>query len=87
MIADSCDDKISFTAVELEHHPQEGYPGFFGHFSLKENPHFDVKDKKSGLKYVRHQNVTRADILVYDVTVFETNAPAGGERRRSSECR
>ena len=81
-LVDAVADNIKFTAVELEHHPQAGFPGFYGHFELKKNPHFDVKDKKSGLKYVRHQHVTRADILVYNVGIFETDAPAGDPKKK-----
>ena len=81
-IVDAVAANIKFTAVELEHHPQAGSPGFYGHFTLKENPHFDVKDKKSGLKYVRHQHLTRAEILVYNVEIFETDAPAGDLRKK-----
>ena len=81
-IADALEKDIKFTAVELQHHPQEGFPGFYGHFTLKENPHFDPKDKKMGLKYVRHVHVTREQILVYDVDIFETEAPAGASKKK-----
>ena len=76
-LADALAEDIVFSTSVLEHHPQVGLRGFWGHFNLKLNPHFDVQDKKSGNKYVRQLRVTRADILVYNVQIFEPPAPAG----------
>ena len=67
-IEDALHDKITFSTVEMAHNAQEGYTGFWGYFTLKENPTFDPKDTKSS-KYMRHYHVKRSDILVYNVQV------------------
>ena len=73
-IEDNGREDISFTTVELAHRSQDGYDGFWGHFAPRENPTFDPKDSKSS-KFLRHFHVKRADILVYNVQVFELPAP------------
>ena len=66
----TCED-ISFTTAEYEQFEWDE-AGFFGHFRPKVNPAYDAKDKKSGAQFVRRRGVTREDVLVYDVNVFET---------------
>ena len=73
-IEDNGREDISFTTVELAHRSQDGYDGFWGHFEPRENPTYDPKDSKSS-KFLRHFHVKRADILVYNVQVFELPAP------------
>ena len=70
-IGDALAENISFTAAEYEQYGWDR-PGFFGYFRPKQNPLYDPTDKKSGGQLVRRQQVTREDILVYDVQVFET---------------
>ena len=64
---------ISFTTVEYEHHAQPDFSGFFGHFTIKANPDYDAaaQDRKAGGKFLRHQNITREDVVMYNVDVFE----------------
>ena len=70
-LVDATCEEISFTTAEYE---QFGWDqaGFFGYFRPKGNPAYDAKDKKSGAQFVRRRGVTREDVLVYDVNVFET---------------
>ena len=60
---------IQFTTCEYEHLPQRGVSGFFGTFSPKENPHYDVHNKRLGGKFLRHRNVDREAVKVYNVSV------------------
>ena len=76
-IADAEAEDIVFSTAVMRHTPQEGWDGFWGYFSLKENPHYDKNNPKSGTKFVRQQNVRRGDIILYNVQVFETAAPPG----------
>ena len=75
-LVDATCEEISFTSAVYK---QLGWdqPGFFGYFRPMENAAYDAKDKKSGAQYMRRRGVTRDDILVYDVSVFET-APEKG---------
>lgn len=66
-LGDALAPDISFTTAELMHHPQENFNGFYGYFTLKPNPNYDPSSRQPGTKYMRRQNVTREDILVYDV--------------------
>lgn len=76
-ITDATDPNISFTTVEYLHHPQQDHPGFWGHFDVKENPHYDRRNKKAGALSMRHQNIARDHILLYDVQTFLMRAPEG----------
>ena len=71
---------ITFTTTEYAHFPQQGFPGLWGHFQPKENPRYDPKDRKSGPKFVRHQQISRASVKVYDVQVFQRPSPVQGEK-------
>lgn len=67
-LVDATGDDISFTTIEYAHTPQPGVPGFWGTFVPAENPTFEVsKRKKHASKFIRHQNVTRENIVVYNV--------------------
>ena len=68
---DSTSDDIAFTSVEYKHLPQEGFTGFWGHFTPRPNERWKPGDSKSGGKFIRHAQVARRDILVYNVSVFE----------------
>lgn len=68
-LGDALAPDISFTSAELQHHPQEGISGFWGYFTPKPNPNYDPKNRQSGTKLARHHNMSREDILVYDVQV------------------
>lgn len=63
-------EDVMFTTLEYEHQPQVGVHGFWGTFRKKENQNFDPKNAKSGSKFVRHQNVSREHIVLYDVAVW-----------------
>ena len=47
--------------------------GFSGHFTKKDNPQYKPNDARSGTKFLKAENITRADILVYDVRVVESS--------------
>lgn len=68
-IQDALEAELSFTTAEYTHIPQEDIPGLWGVFEPAENPTYDARDKKTGTKFARHQNVGREVILVYDVKV------------------
>lgn len=55
-----------FDVTEYEHTPQEGVVGFFGTFQPLRNPHYNPQVKGS-LAYVRHRDVNRAEIVVFNV--------------------
>ena len=71
---------ITFTTTEYAHVPQPNVPGFWGHFHPKLNPRYDPCDRKSGTKFVRHQEIARAHVVVYDVQVFSKPSPVQEER-------
>ena len=73
---------ISLTTQRYEHVPQDGFAGFFGHFRLAPNPAHDPANKKTGLKFLRETNVARADILVYNVQTFTTDAPSDADVKK-----
>ena len=76
-IRDAAAEDISFTVTEYEHHPQTGHQGFWGHFELKKNADYNPADRNTGTKFVRNQNVTRTDVVLGNVRVFEGPAPSG----------
>jgi len=46
-----------------------------------DNPQYKPNDARSGTKFLKAENITRADILVYDVQVFESSqGNAGGQK-------
>lgn len=57
--------------TEHEHTPQQGVQGFFGTFKPKKNPHFNQQARGS-LQFVRHRDVARADVVVFNVQTFGT---------------
>lgn len=54
--------------TEYEHTPQPGCSGFFGTFKPLHNSDYD-SNTRGALAYVRHRDVKRADIIVYNVQV------------------
>lgn len=68
---------VAFTTTEYCHVPQAGYPGFWGHFLLRENPEYEAGNRKKGTKFVRHQQMTRSEVVLYDVQVFSVARPDG----------
>ena len=64
---DATQEDITFTTVEYTHTPQAGFPDLFGTFEMKVNPDYDSKNNKSGMKFVRHAQLRREDVLVYNV--------------------
>ena len=62
--------EIAFTTVEYQHHSQEGFDGFWGTFTQQTNSRYDPKDRKTGGKFVRHQEMTRREVKLYDVRTF-----------------
>lgn len=60
-------DTIDVT--EFEHTPQHGVSGFFGKFKPLKNEHFN-KNIRGSLKLVRHRDVKRADVVVFNVQMF-----------------
>ena len=76
-IADATAPDILITTLEYVHTPQEGFSGFFGTFAPKANPQYDPRNaKKTGGKHLRHKNVDRSCIKMYNVATFS-------ERKRS----
>lgn len=64
------DADLSFTTVEYEHTPQEGVHGLWGTFRKKLNPEHDPRNPKSGAKFVRHLDVTRDHVVVFNAAVW-----------------
>lgn len=69
-IDDAISPSITFTIGEYVHTPQEGVPGFFGTFTKKENSAYDPNDRRMGGKFVRLQNITRHEVVLYDVATW-----------------
>ena len=80
------EEDISITCLAYEHHEQQGHAGFWGTFTKKKNPAYNPSDPKCGTQFVRLPNVTRAEILVYDVRVFETASGTAGEPKALAAC-
>ena len=73
------EEDIAITCLAYEHHAQPGHAGFWGTFTKKKNPAYNPADSKCGTQFVRLPNVSRDEILVYDVHVFETASSTPGE--------
>lgn len=58
------DDVVDIT--EYEHTQQEGFPGFFGTFKPLVNPDYNA-GLRGSTKMVRHRDVRREDVVVYNV--------------------
>lgn len=74
MVNDCCIDDalargLSFTIGEYIHEAQR-VPGFFGIFTKKPNATHNPLDKRTGGKFMRHANITRAEILVSNVQTW-----------------
>lgn len=63
--------RASDTVDVTEHHhtPLPGFSGFFGTFKPLENVHFN-KTVRGSLRFVRHRDVQRKDIVVFNVQMF-----------------
>ena len=70
-ITDARSADIKVTTTEYEHKPQPGVQGFFGTFTPKANPDYDPRDRRKGPMYLRHQDVDRSQIKVYDVQTIK----------------
>ena len=70
-LEDATVENISFATAEYVHEPQEGYEGFLvGTFKPKLNPVYNPATKnKTGGKFIRHKNVMRDSVVLYDVEV------------------
>ena len=64
------EDVFDFT--EYQHTPQPGVPGLFGTFEMALNPYHDEKDHRSR-KYLKHLDMTRAAVVVYNVSTFRND--------------
>lgn len=60
-------DTIDVT--EYEHSAQDGINGFFGTFKPLNNPEYDPKTRNC-LAFVRHRDVKRGNIVVFNVQMF-----------------
>lgn len=65
----SLDTKDVVDVTEYEHTPQPGVAGFFGTFKPLHNAEYDAHTRGS-LAYVRHRDVKREDVVVFNVQVF-----------------
>lgn len=57
--------------TEHEHTPQAGVHGFFGTFKPLQNAHFN-KEIRGSLRFVRHRDLRRPDVIVFNVQTFGT---------------
>lgn len=57
--------------TEYEHVKQPGYAGFLGTFKPLVNVHFN-KEIRGSLRFVRHRDVARKDVHVFNVQTFGT---------------
>ena len=44
--------------------------GFVGTFTKRDNLNFNKHDKRTGGKFIRHTNMTRAEIVLYNVRTW-----------------
>ena len=44
--------------------------GFVGTFTKRDNLNFNKHDKRTGGKYIRHTNMTRGEIVLYNVRTW-----------------
>ena len=71
------DPDLEISTTAYAHHPQSDFPGFWGHFVPQKNPEHEPGNKSSGTRFVRHHQVKRTQIVLYDVQVFQTRDPSG----------
>lgn len=57
--------------TEYQHVPQNGFAGFLGTFNPLRNEHFNQQVRGS-LQFVRHRDVPRRDVVVFNVQMFKT---------------
>ncbi|KAL3933798.1 MAG: hypothetical protein SGPRY_000125 [Prymnesium sp.] len=69
-IDDATNPELTFTAAEYLHTPQQHVTGLFGVFTKKKNTVYNPCDKRTGGKFVRHSNIPRDAILVYNVDTW-----------------
>ena len=69
-IDDAISETIMFTIGEYSHDVQPGVAGFFGTFTKTLNTAYDPQDKRAGGKFIRHTNITRREVVVYNVQTW-----------------
>ena len=88
-IAEARADKILITVTQKAADPQAGVHRLFGLFSDELNPDFDAHDRRKGTKYIRHKNVDRSQIKVYNVKTHRVKVTigAGAEAKKVTKIR
>ena len=77
-IEDALALKVAFQTLEYTQTPnleQEHRGGFWGEFTAKANPGYDMANKKSGTKFSRHGEISRDHIVLYDVQTVRVPKP------------
>lgn len=74
-IEDALSPDIHFQTSEYQQTPHTQLGGFWGEFSMKSNPDHNPANKKMGGMFVRHNEITRGEIKVYDVRVVIVKHP------------
>ena len=88
-IDESTNERISIKVGEYDHKPQPRVQGFFGTFTKKPNAAYNANDKRTGGKFVRHANITRDEIVLYDVKTYvdrELMAQNAADEAEPEDC-
>eukprot|EP00965_Chrysotila_dentata_P116919 3864398-Pleurochrysis_carterae.AAC.1 len=79
VIDDAVEPKLSFSTTEYAHIAEEDGPaGFWGYFEQRPNPTYDPKDPCRGPQHIRHHNINRDLIKLYDVGTFPARVAVNG---------
>jgi len=73
-IEDALSPHIHFQTSEYQQTPTQ-LGGFWGEFSMKPNSDYNPMNKKTGGMYVRHNEISRAQIKLYNVRVAVVKHP------------
>ena len=74
-IEDATAEDISFQTVEYLQNVNPNIGGYWGEFRTKPNVNYTQSNKKLGCKYVRHGEINRSNIIMYNVDVVVLKKP------------
>jgi len=74
-VEDALSPSIHFQTSEYRQTPNTQLGGFWGEFTLKPNPNYNPQNVKMGGVYVRHNEISRSQIVLYNVQVVPVKRP------------
>lgn len=82
--------ELTFSVGEYGHTPDSRHPSsMLGLFTKAENPSYNQHDKRTGRKFIRHINISRAEVVTYDVRTFVDRlvlAQDAADKKKHRDC-